>query len=832
MQRRLVQLLDEDKVVLEQSHRDLCVVIERTTSAFVRPKPSNAARNNGLAKKKPGLSRRASYLTPMASYHVRVGERFKELPTGECKAANLKTVPFHAVFGIYELLSGPYIALIRESKQTCSRSMGAVEPGEAEETMEFRRASMITILPLFRNARDLSPTMRADEDRYLDYLYSSFSSHVFYFSYRYDVTSTLQRRAFRSAMSRGAPKQELWRRASDRFFWNREAVQPLIDAGCGAQWVTPVMSAFIEVRDDVVVPGGRGAKDHKFTYLFISRRSKFRAGTRFWRRGLDFDGHAANEVETEQALLFDDGTVQAHVQLRGSIPVIWKSPVTLKYAPKVVISEDANGNAMAFREHMAAQALNYCIYGLTRDNLPTVSMKAIDAMPPPVLYMERSRSGSSNASNSSPNNSSSDVRNSHGSRTGLLGRSGKKEKAPKDAGSGATPGKTSWRHRGKRGEDRATAIATPAVAALRSPTRHDGTYVLADVAAPATPFEGWNGRIVCVNLVDCKGSQEQLGEAFKDQVDEAMHTVSGRQNMPGLTYVWFDFHRECSRMRWGNLAKLLERLRDGLRNEGYFYQLGEAGHRRIVCYQSGVVRTNCMDNLDRTNVVQSLIARHVLLRCLAGREGVAGVDQGVKGGDMLSGAGAPMTQPTPVKDALDNGSVLDSGLVALERVFKDVWGNNADAMSMLYAGSGALKTDFTRTGRRTIMGRIADLRNSVWRYYVNNFCDGARQDSIDLMLMNYNPRVERPSPFAPLNLHETVASFCTKIYVIFSVVFASSLVVLDRNLPRTLLLSITTVAAIVAFTAVRIFRSGGRIGTRIVAYPRLVSDRLNTEANP
>jgi hypothetical protein len=32
------------------------------------------------------------------------------------------------------------------------------------------------------------------------------------------------------------------------------------------------------------------------------------------------------------------------------------------------------------------------------------------------------------------------------------------------------------------------------------------------------------------------------------------------------------------------------------------------------------------------------------------------------------------------------------------QVYKDVWGNNADAISLLYSGTGALKTDFTRTG--------------------------------------------------------------------------------------------------------------------------------------
>ncbi|GAA6083858.1 phosphatidylinositol-3-phosphatase SAC1-B isoform X1, partial [Tachysurus ichikawai] len=54
-----------------------------------------------------------------------------------------------------------------------------------------------------------------------------------------------------------------------------------------------------------------------------------------------------------------------------------------------------------------------------------------------------------------------------------------------------------------------------------------------------------------------------------------------------------------------------------------------------------------------------------------------------------------------------------------------------------YAGTGALKTDFTRTGKRTQWGLVMDGWNSMIRYYKNNFSDGFRQDSIDLFLGNY-----------------------------------------------------------------------------------------------
>ena len=63
------------------------------------------------------------------------------------------------------------------------------------------------------------------------------------------------------------------------------------------------MSAYVEVRPEAVV------EDKKFTLLFISRRSRYRQGCRFTRRGIDEYGYAANFVETEQILIHNDGKI-------------------------------------------------------------------------------------------------------------------------------------------------------------------------------------------------------------------------------------------------------------------------------------------------------------------------------------------------------------------------------------------------------------------------------------------------------------------------------------------------------------------------------------------
>merc|ERR1719427_2274759 len=82
--------------------------------------------------------------------------------------------------------------------------------------------------------------------------------------------------------------------------------------------------------------------------------------------------------------------------------------------------------------------------------------------------------------------------------------------------------------------------------------------------------------------------------------------------------------------------------------------------------QGGIFRTNCIDCLDRTNVVQSMLARRnlqaVLRRLSVLQEHMNVEDQTV-----------------------------------FEALFKNVWADHADMVSIQYTGTGALKTDFTRT---------------------------------------------------------------------------------------------------------------------------------------
>ena len=68
----------------------------------------------------------------------------------------------------------------------------------------------------------------------------------------------------------------------------------------------------------------------------------------------------------------------------------------------------------------------------------------------------------------------------------------------------------------------------------------------------------------------------------------------------------------------------------------------------------------------------------------------------------------------------------------MEQEFRNAWTDNADVLSTCYTGTPALKTDFTRTGKRSMMGAAMDGKHSMIRYYINNFTDGYNNDCLDL----------------------------------------------------------------------------------------------------
>lgn len=462
-----------------------------------------------------------------------------------------------------------------------------------------------------------------DEDHYLSLLKTLLKNGPMYFSYSFDITNSFQRQA------QSDPTLPTWKRADDRFFWNKFLQSDLIEFATGGgsasglrggqqigadPFVLPVMFGMMVIKSTRI-------KSTPFTFALITRRSRHRAGTRYLTRGIDDHGHVANYNETEQIVILNDGNtslggfgggedgkvggndgsetqIMSYVQTRGSVPVYWAEINTLKYVPSLQI-RSVESAVDAAKQHFNEQIR---LYG---DN-----------------YL-----------------------------VNLVNQKGR--------------------------EDRVKKAYEQMIRVL--------------VSSPDDTIQ----------------SNHVTSEKIH-AIEPSQHT----QRFDRLHYVYFDFHNETKGLQWHRAQLLLDQLKDGVIRGQYFRGVDmpadAQGRLEVRNQQTAVVRTNCMDCLDRTNVVQTMLARFMLTKQFT--------DIGVL---------------RPGESADDDP--------AFASLFRNIWADNADVVSKSYSGTGALKTDFTRTGERTRAGMAQDLNNSLTRYVKNNFGDGPRQDAFDLFLGAYLP---------------------------------------------------------------------------------------------
>ncbi|GJD03026.1 Phosphoinositide phosphatase [Colletotrichum higginsianum IMI 349063] len=511
------------------------------------------------------------------------------------------------ILGIIQLRLDKYVIVITKAEPVGRLKGHTVYKVIATEILPMRE----------RQIRD------PDEDTFIGLLDTFMKNGPMYFSYSLDLTNSFQRQA---SADTSLP---LWQRADDRFFFNRFIQSDLVDfrtrgarGHVGPQpavdpFILPVIFGMLEIRPTTF-------KGTPVTVTLISRRSRHRGGTRYFTRGLDDEGHAANYNETEQITIFNDSTstmggfagstdmqsgkygangketqIMAYVQTRGSVPAYWAEINSLRYVPKLQI-RGIDSALPAAKAHFDEQIR---IYG---DN-----------------YL-----------------------------INLVNQKGREQRV-----------KTTYEQ-----------------------------VVEKLVSSPKERTEG---------------------DRITDEKFTVIQPEKRAVEFDRLHYIYFDYHHETKGMKMHRAYALVEKLRDALDSQAYFRAVdmpgSNDGRLEPRGYQTSVMRTNCMDCLDRTNVVQSMFARHMLDRIFE--------EMGL----------------------MTRGSSFRDEDPAFEHMFRNLWADNADVVSCSYSGTGAMKTDVTRTGNRTKVGALQDARIGVTRYFKNNFFDGPRQDSYDLFLGVYTP---------------------------------------------------------------------------------------------
>ncbi|KAI0321997.1 SacI homology domain-containing protein [Amylostereum chailletii] len=221
------------------------------------------------------------------------------------------------------------------------------------------------------------------------------------------------------------------------------------------------------------------------------------------------------------------------------------------------------------------------------------------------------------------------------------------------------------------------------------------------------------GSVHAINLLGSKDHEASLTMAYARHLQTAK-SIWGDDI--GITH--FDFHNAVKLGGHDSVMRDLKRLESISDNVDQFgFTMCDAGTEDIITQQKGVFRTNCLDCLDRTNFVQDILSRTTLEQYLA---------------------------------LIRREWVHANSLWSYHR---ELWAENGDALSRIYAGTGALNTSFTRSGKRTLAGVLSDATKSVSRAYINNFQDKGKQTAIDMFLGNLSSQ-QQVSIFDPI--HDSV----------------------------------------------------------------------------
>lgn len=127
-----------------------------------------------------------------------------------------------------------------------------------------------------------------------------------------------------------------------------------------------------------------------------------------------------------------------------------------------------------------------------------------------------------------------------------------------------------------------------------------------------------------------------------------------------------------------DLSTRLSEIADS--SERFGWTAIDTGSGQIIEQQQGVFRINCLDCLDRTNYVQEVVSSITLEH-------------------FLQSIDSPL-QDSPI-------------MWAAHRM---LWADNGDRLSKIYAGTGAINTSATRSGKKTFAGLLSDATKSVGRY--------------------------------------------------------------------------------------------------------------------
>ncbi|KAJ8324337.1 hypothetical protein BDV3_005195 [Batrachochytrium dendrobatidis] len=484
------------------------------------------------------------------------------------------------IFGFVRFLEGYYAILI--TKRSAVALLGGHYIYHIDETIMFN----------VYNTPNKSDK-KQDEARYLQIFGQVDINKNFYYSYSYDITSSLQQNLLASNATNGFSP-------NDMFIWNSYLINDAFPNQ--SVWRLNIIHGFVD-QSKICVFG------HNIFVTLIARRSKYYAGARYLKRGVNDQGYVANDVETEQ-IVHDASTTSFYIppgrygscagytsflQHRGSIPVYWSQEATAMAAkPQIELN---------FIDPFHAAAAKHFNDMFHRYGTPIIVLNLVKT----------------------------------------------KEKVKR--------------------ESILLDRFTEAISYLNIflPSDKEILYIAWDMARASKSTD-----------------QDVIGvlESLAEQV---------------LATTWF-FHS-------GAEPLINAERRAGINSSNP----RPVEHRTTSMHQHGILRTNCVDCLDRTNAAQFVVGKCAL-------------------GHQLYALGLITTPIVP----------FDCDAVNL---LNAMYHDHGDTIALQYGGSHLVNTMETYRKISPWTSHSRDMIETIRRFYSNSFTDAEKQDAINLFLGNYSPKM-------------------------------------------------------------------------------------------
>eukprot|EP00842_Homolaphlyctis_polyrhiza_P007052 jgi/Hompol1/936/HPOL_001072-RA len=212
----------------------------------------------------------------------------------------------YGIVGFMDLIFAKYVFVVT------GRTLAA---GTIQSFVKVWRITKVEAVPVWRQA-----VTSLEEDEHERICLSSITSELMtgniYFSLDVDLTNNAQSR-YNAGQRNLSTLCDLgyFAHLNDRFFWNKHLLKPLLHSTT-EQFILPVICGHVG-STPVTVDGPPVA------LLFVSRFNRHQAGTRYWRRGIDRQGHAAMEAETDVLVVRHFEKIASFCMIRGSVPLLW-----------------------------------------------------------------------------------------------------------------------------------------------------------------------------------------------------------------------------------------------------------------------------------------------------------------------------------------------------------------------------------------------------------------------------------------------------------------------------------------------------------------------------